>query len=285
MGGRGRLQIGLGLFKKVVVADYLALNLVDRTFSGPEHFTSVEMLAGVYGYALQIYCDFSGYSDIAIGIALLLGFRFPDNFRSPYLARSLQEFWRRWHMTLSRWLRDYLYISLGGSKRGTWLTYRNLMLTMLLGGLWHGASWMFVLWGAMHGLWLAVERWFVTRRARSPGASKAPGRVRVWIQRAVVFHFVCFAWIFFRSESMGTVGEVLVGLTQDWSSVSVAGPVLLVLAVGLGSQALSERWLGRVQGAFRRLHPTLQGAALALFLFTVDLLGPEGVAAFIYFQF
>jgi D-alanyl-lipoteichoic acid acyltransferase DltB (MBOAT superfamily) len=194
-------------------------------------------------------------------------------------------------MTLSRWLRDYLYIALGGSKGGGWLTYRNLMLTMLLGGLWHGASWMFVLWGGLHGVWLAAERWLRQRRVeRAPGdahrgTARAGGPLLAMAERLVIFHFVCFAWIFFRSESMGTVAEILTGLTRDWSSVQVAAPVLLTLAVGLGSQAISERSLEGIQAAFGRLHPSLQAAALALFLFTVDLLGPEGVAAFIYFQF
>jgi alginate O-acetyltransferase complex protein AlgI len=283
--GRGFRLIAGGLFKKVVIADTLATRLVDPVFSAPSEFTSPEILAAVYGYAAQIYCDFSAYSDIAIGCALLLGFRFPENFRSPYLADSLQDFWRRWHITLSRWLRDYLYISLGGSKGLRWKTYRNLMLTMLLGGLWHGASWMFVLWGAMHGAWLAVERWWRDRHAASGSTPGRPGVLRLWLQRVLVFHFVCFAWIFFRSESMGTVGEILEGLSRDWSSLALAPPVLLVLVLGLGSQAMSSARFERLQSIFGRLHPTLQGAALALFLFVVDLLGPEGVAAFIYFQF
>lgn len=280
---RGFRLIGGGMFKKVVIADTLATRLVDPVFSAPDNFSSPEILLAVYGYAAQIYCDFSAYSDIAIGCALLMGFRFPDNFRSPYLARSFRDFWRRWHMTLSRWLRDYLYISLGGSRTRGWLTYRNLMLTMLLGGLWHGASWMFVIWGALHGFWLAAERWL--RERRPPGQAGEAGLLRVWAQRFFVFHLVCLAWIFFRSESMTTVGEILGGLVRDWSSFHVAVPVLLTLAVGLGSQAIPERWLQRLQGKFAVLHPSLQGAALAVFLFAIDLLGPEGVAAFIYFQF
>jgi alginate O-acetyltransferase complex protein AlgI len=292
---RGFRLIGGGLFKKVVIADTLATRLVDPVFSAPADFTSPEILLAVYGYAAQIYCDFSAYSDIAIGCALLMGFAFPENFASPYLATSLRDFWRRWHMTLSRWLRDYLYIAMGGSKRGGWLTYRNLMLTMLLGGLWHGASWMFVIWGALHGVGLAVERWLREGGSGRPatevqaGLAVSEGGLRSWTtrwaSRFAVFHFVCFAWIFFRSESMGAVGGVLRGLTADWSSVTIGTPVLLTLLLGLGSQVFSERSVQRVQAVFARLHPTLQGAALALFLFTIDLLGPEGVAAFIYFQF
>ena len=145
-----RLILG-GLFKKIVIADVLATELVDGVFANPGGATGLETLLAIYGYALQIYGDFSGYSDIAIGIALLLGFRFGDNFDQPYRAASLQEFWRRWHISLSSWLRDYLYVSLGGSRRGRLLTYRNLLITMLLGGLWHGAGWTFVVWGALHG--------------------------------------------------------------------------------------------------------------------------------------
>src|SRR5438132_6071818 len=147
-----------GLFKKVVIANYLAGAIVDPVFGDPARHSSPEAIIGIVAYAVQIYCDFSGYTDIAIGVAKLLGFRFPQNFDRPYSARSVQEFWRRWHMTLSRWLRDYLYIPLGGNRKGRLLTYRNLLLTMLLGGLWHGAAWTFVAWGGVHGAGLAIER-------------------------------------------------------------------------------------------------------------------------------
>jgi len=165
-----------GLVKKVVLADLLARRLVDPVFTIPGQHSSVEVLVAVYGYAVQIYCDFSAYSDIAIGVALLLGFRFPENFDRPYAATSLQDFWRRWHLTLSRWLRDYVYIPLGGSRRGRRRTQLNLMLTMVLGGLWHGAAWTFVCWGALHGAGLATERTLDRRRARrrAPGHASAP---------------------------------------------------------------------------------------------------------------
>ena len=160
-----------GLVKKVVIADYLAVSIVDPVFGSPAAASSTDTLVAILGYAAQIYCDFSGYTDIAIGVAMLLGFRFPQNFNGPYRATDLQEFWRRWHMTLSRWLRDYLYIPLGGSRRGTGRTYVNLMITMLLGGLWHGASWTFVVWGAIHGTGLVVQRAFESWQARRSGAS------------------------------------------------------------------------------------------------------------------
>ncbi len=193
--------IATGLFKKVVIANYLAGGIVDEVFGAPTQASSLEILVGVYAYAVQIYADFSGYTDIAIGIALLLGFKFPQNFDSPYAAVSVQDFWRRWHMTLSRWLRDYVYIPLGGSRGGKLLTYRNLMLTMLIGGLWHGAGWTFVAWGAIHGLGLVSERWWRSR----PGYVAPPdtARHRAW-QRLLTFHFVCFAWIFFRADSFET---------------------------------------------------------------------------------
>ena len=164
-----------GLFKKVLVADFLAINLVDPVFGSPDAHSAAETIVAVYGYAAQIYCDFSGYTDMAIGLAMLLGYRFPQNFDRPYTAASLQEFWRRWHMTLSRWLRDYLYIPLGGSRRGSVRTYLNLMVTMLLGGLWHGASWTFVIWGGIHGTGLAIERWYRQRRTgRAAGPEAFP---------------------------------------------------------------------------------------------------------------
>ena len=149
--------IATGLFKKVVIANYLASHIVDQVFGAPGQHSSLEILIGIYAYAVQIYADFSGYTDIAIGLALLLGFKFPQNFDSPYAAVSLQDFWRRWHMTLSRWLRDYLYIPLGGNRKGTIITYRNLMLTMLIGGLWHGAGWTFIVWGGIHGVGLVLR--------------------------------------------------------------------------------------------------------------------------------
>lgn len=148
---RAFFLISGGLIKKVVIADLLATRLVDPVFNTPGQHSALETLVAIYGYSIQIYCDFSAYTEMAIGLALLLGFRFPDNFNRPYTALSLQDFWRRWHMTLSRWLRDYLYISLGGNRKGVRKTYRNLALTMLLGGLWHGAAWTFVIWGASTG--------------------------------------------------------------------------------------------------------------------------------------
>ena len=276
--------IATGLFKKVVIANYLASSIVDEVFAAPGQHSSLEILIAVYAYAVQIYADFSGYTDIAIGIALLLGFSFPQNFDSPYAAVSVQDFWRRWHMTLSRWLRDYVYIPLGGNRKGTVLTYRNLMLTMLIGGLWHGAAWTFVVWGGLHGLALAGERWWHGRRpARAHPASGWPR----WRARILTFHFVCFAWIFFRSDSFGSAWDMIEGLFTGWgeSSPLVTSGVLLAIAVGIGSQYLPARLPRVVMARFSRLPVLAQATVLALALMLTSVLGPEGVAPFIYFQF
>jgi alginate O-acetyltransferase complex protein AlgI len=169
MFGRGIFLIASGLFKKAIISDYISVNFVERIFDNPTLYSGVENLMGVYGYALQIYCDFSGYSDMAIGIALLLGFHFNKNFDSPYKSASITEFWRRWHISLSSWLKDYLYISLGGNRKGKIRQYANLVITMFLGGLWHGASWNFVVWGLFHGIALAAHKFWMTLTGRKKG--------------------------------------------------------------------------------------------------------------------
>jgi alginate O-acetyltransferase complex protein AlgI len=276
--------IATGLFKKVVIANYLASSIVDQVFAAPGQHSSLEILIAVYAYAVQIYADFSGYTDIAIGIALLLGFSFPQNFDSPYAAVSVQDFWRRWHMTLSRWLRDYVYIPLGGNRKGDVATYRNLMLTMLIGGLWHGAAWTFVVWGGLHGGALAFERW---RRERGIAPARRPRGWPLWRARLVTFHFVCFAWIFFRSDSFSSAWGMIEGLFTRWGEASplVTGGVLLAIAVGIGSQYLPARVPRILMARFSRLPLLGQATVLALALMLTSVLGPEGVAPFIYFQF
>ena len=270
-----------GLFKKVVVANTLAGAIVDPVFASPTQFSALEVMVGVYGYAVQIYADFSGYTDIAIGVALLMGFRFPDNFNSPYAAVSIQDFWRRWHMTLSRWLRDYLYIPLGGNRVSRAMTYRNLALTMVLGGLWHGAAWTFVIWGAFHGLLLAWERW----RTESSEYARAETPASRGIRRFVTFHLVCLGWVLFRADSMSRVGEIL-GRLFDWGPAPAVTPTVLVLiAGGIAVQYIPGDWRLRMQAAFSHLRPVAMTAALASFLLVLDGFGPEGVAPFIYFQF
>ena len=276
--------IATGLFKKVVIANYLASSIVDQVFAAPGQHSSLEMAVGAWAYAVQIYADFSGYTDIAIGVALLLGIRFPQNFDRPYSATSLQDFWRRWHMTLSRWLRDYVYIPLGGNRRGNVATYRNLMLTMLIGGLWHGAAWTFVVWGGLHGAALAGERWW--RERRGAPARRATGWP-LWRARILTFHFVCLAWIFFRSDSFASAWDMIEGLFTQWGRPSplVTSGVLLALAVGIGSQYLPARVPRILMARFSRLPVLAQATVLALALMLTSVLGPEGVAPFIYFQF
>ena len=262
--GLGLLLITTGLFKKAVISDYIGVNFVDRVFEAPALYSGFENLMGVYGYALQIYCDFSGYSDMAIGIGLLLGYRLPLNFNAPYQSASIREFWRRWHISLSAWLRDYLYISLGGNRHGRWRTYLYLLITMLLGGLWHGASWRFVFWGALHGVALALDRLLTDTRmdiqqrynawldrldevaiARAAAGEADPSSEWVrrlrwmsqgWLSLALsvllhlggvffTFHFVCFCWIFFRAETYGLAWEMIGQILNQFNG-SIAWEVL-----------------------------------------------------------
>jgi D-alanyl-lipoteichoic acid acyltransferase DltB (MBOAT superfamily) len=276
--------IATGLFKKVVIANYLATHITDRVFAVPGSHSSAEILVAVYAYAVQIYADFSGYTDIAIGLALLLGFTFPQNFDSPYAAVSLRDFWRRWHMTLSRWLRDYLYIPLGGNRKGRVRTYANLMITMLLGGLWHGASWTFVVWGGIHGTGLAVEH---ARRDRPGYVEPTPGRAGIWLRRLLTFNVVCFAWIFFRSDSIARAWQMITGLVTRWGAPSplVTAGVLFWIVVGIASQYLPARVPRLVVARFSRLPLVGQAAVLGAALMLVNAMGPQGIAPFIYFRF
>jgi D-alanyl-lipoteichoic acid acyltransferase DltB (MBOAT superfamily) len=291
--------IAAGLFKKVVVASFLADRIVDPLFSSPAQHGGLEALVGIYAYAIQIFADFSGYTDMAIGLAALLGFRFPQNFNSPYVATSVQDFWRRWHMTLSRWLRDYVYIPLGGSRKGRRRTYINVFLTMLLGGLWHGAAWTFVVWGALHGAWQVLERFWRERSpAAVPGASRSTGPLgpdaprsagplgplTPWVGRLVTFNVVCLGWVFFRADSFRTAGEVLSRLFQP-SATPLDMVVPLVVGLMLAAQFVPPDLMGRARGGLAQVHPAVLGLGLAMAVVVVDVLGPEGVAPFIYFKF
>jgi len=288
---RAFFLIASGLFLKVVIASYLAGAIVDDVFGTPERYGAVDTLVGVYGYAVQIFADFCGYTNIAIGVALLLGFQFPQNFDDPYTASSPRDFWRRWHMTLSRWLRDYLYIPLGGNRKGPRRTYVNLMLVMLLGGLWHGAGWTFVIWGGLHGAGLAAEHWWSERRdARLPGGLEPQGPPRGWAlawRRLATFHFVCLGWVFFRAESLGDAFSVLGRIAAGWTQAPelVSSGVALAIAVGIGAQYVPTEAFGRLMASFSRRSPVVQGACLALALTVIGALGPAGVAPFIYFRF
>ncbi|MBU0552205.1 MBOAT family protein [Myxococcota bacterium] len=285
MGGRGLYLIALGLFKKIVIADFLALNIVDRVFAMPSGFSAFEVLFGIYGYAFQIYCDFSGYSDIAIGSALLLGFTFPDNFNAPYKAGNLQEFWRRWHISLSSWLRDYLYIPLGGSKDGPVMTYRNLLLTMLLGGLWHGAGWNFIIWGALHGGAQAVLRFWQRRRARR-GGMVLLGGWRKPIAVFITFHYVCFAWIFFRAPTFDNAMDVLRTLgTLSFSAANLTPSILLTLGVATLTHFWPRASFDALVRGFTRLPAPLQALAVIAVGFGLKAAASTDVVPFIYFQF
>jgi len=276
-----------GLFKKIVVSSVIASNIVDPVFGAPGSHSALEVLVAIYGYAVVIYADFSAYTDIAIGVAELLGFRFPLNFDRPYAATSLQDFWRRWHMTLSRWLRDYLYIPLGGNRGGEVRTARNIMITMLLGGLWHGAGWTFVIWGGYHGVGQVVGRW--RRRHRLANGRPAEPTTTAGIVRArlVTFHLVCLGWVFFRAGSIGAASAVLSRLASGWSSpTTIVTPLVVVAIVGMLALQNAPRTVApRIEVGFSRLAPALQGVALACVLFAITALGPQGVAPFIYFRF
>jgi alginate O-acetyltransferase complex protein AlgI len=272
-----------GLFKKVVVSSYLAARIVDPAFGDPSALSAIDALFAILGYAIVIYADFSGYTDIAIGIAKLLGFRFPKNFDRPYAAASIQDFWRRWHMTLSRWLRDYLYIPLGGNRRGRRRTYINVMVTMILGGLWHGAAWTFVLWGAYHGALLAGHQWRASRGVVSEDGSRL-----VFVRRrAATFALVCVGWVLFRADSVATAVTMLSRLLTGWFTPSeLVTPVVVFTVVGMLALQYWPRELGLwLQSGLSRMRPAALGVVLGLALLVIVILGPPGVAPFIYFQF
>jgi alginate O-acetyltransferase complex protein AlgI len=275
-----------GLFKKVVISSYVAATIVDPVFADPARHSSLEVLFAMWGYAVVIYADFSGYTDIAIGIAKLLGFQFPQNFDRPYSARSLQDFWRRWHITLSRWLRDYLYIPLGGSKKGETRTYVNIMITMVLGGLWHGAAWTFVFWGAYHGVGQSLGAWRRKRMAdRNITPPETPGRI--WAQRIITFNLVCVGWVFFRSETLSLAFSMLGRLFTGWGSPSLLVTPLLVLTIFgvLAMQYMPHRPADLLQARVSALKPVAMGLIFAVVLFIIVTMGPQGVAPFIYFRF
>ncbi|HUY22014.1 MAG TPA: MBOAT family protein [Acidimicrobiales bacterium] len=284
--GRAAWLVAAGLFKKVVISSYVESAIVRPVFSAPHQHSALEVLFGIYGFAVQIYADFSGYTDIAIGLALFLGFRFPDNFDAPYTARNLQDFWRRWHMTLSRWLRDYLYIPLGGSRGSRWRVARNIMVTMVLGGLWHGAAWTFVAWGAIHGFGQVGGH---VRRARRTAAGLEPlpgGTLRVALQRVVTFHIVCLGWVFFRADSFSTATTLLGRLFTAWGRAPLVTPLLVVAIAGtIALQYLPTDAVGRTQRVFARQRLGVQGAILGVALLVITTLGPQGVAPFIYYRF
>ncbi|HLJ08359.1 MAG TPA: MBOAT family O-acyltransferase [Acidimicrobiia bacterium] len=280
-------MIMAGLFKKVVVSSYVSTAIVQPVFSAPSGHSAPEVVFAAWGYAVQIYCDFSGYTDIAIGLALLLGVRFPVNFDAPYTARNLQDFWRRWHITLSRWLRDYLYIPLGGNRGSDAFVVRNLMITMVLGGLWHGANWTFVVWGALHGVGQSVghlrRRWRVSRGL----PAVAEGALRSTFQRFWTFQYVCLGWVFFNATSFSNAMSILGRLFTGWGTASpLITPLLVLVIIGtVEAQFVPRGLLRNLQRVFSEQRALVQAGVLAAILLGVTTLGPTGVAPFIYYRF
>ena len=265
----------VGLVKKVAIADSLAREIVDPVFGVPQAYSAPDVWLACYAYAVQIFCDFSGYTDIAIGTALLLGFVFPQNFDRPYRSASLREFWRRWHITLSRFLRDFLYIPLGGSRGGKWRTLRNLMITMTLGGLWHGAAWGFVLWGVIHGTALVVEH-LLRGRVSMPR----------WLGWLIAFHVVVLAWIPFRAPDLELAATFASRLVEPGPATLWTVPVVLVTFLVIALQLLPERPLDVIRVRFEQLHPVALGVSMAtVILLVAATVSNQGVPPFIYFQF
>ncbi len=281
----------IGLVKKAIISDYISLNFVDRIFDEPALYSGFECLMGIYGYALQIYCDFSGYSDMAIGIALLLGFRFPKNFDAPYKSATITEFWRRWHISLSSWLRDYLYISLGGNRKGKVRTYINLIITMVLGGLWHGAAIRFVLWGTLHGvalalhkMWLAIVPW-----------SKANGQDMNPVSRVLgvilTFHIVCLSWLLFRAEDMQTVHLMLYQILHSFNTSIIPQVVLgykevfALIIIGYGMHFMPAAIDSDLQRKVASTSFWWQVAMVVIAAWCVMQIKSSDIQPFIYFQF
>jgi len=323
-----------GLVKKIFIGDYIAVNFVDRVFAAPVSYSGFENLMAMFGYSLQVYVDFSGYTDIAIGVALLMGYRLPQNFNSPYKARNVGEFWKRWHMSLSSWLKDYLYIPIGGNRNGSTFSYVglgvilavvvllagklilvpvfaalvlvvgllayffpkvkrqvdtniNLMLTMLLGGLWHGASWQFIIWGGLNGVGLVIYKFW---RKISPWENKNNIAVTVW-RIAFTFSFITFTRVFFRSESMEVVRGMLHQIGTDMQ-LSVIPPVLIaykwvfvVMLFGFFIHWLSEKWKQRIQNCFINSPLWLQAVIATVVVIVVYQSVSSDMQPFIYFQF
>lgn len=333
-----------GLIKKAVISDYISINFVDRVFDAPNSYSAFENLIATYGYAIQIYCDFSGYSDMAIGLALLLGYRLPINFNVPYQSASITEFWRRWHISLSTWLRDYLYISVGGNRNGSFggyffpslffigviiwgitiydtsaiplyigvgsavlflatiffakeskralFTNFNLMTTMLLGGLWHGASLRFIVWGALHGLALAFHKLFMEFFPKIENLPKWWKRTWHFLSVLITFHFVSFCWIFFRARDFDTALQIIYNISnikidiEKWQVLFKAyQPVMVLLLIGFVWHFLPKRLVNGMGRVFSISPIPIKAAIIGLVFWLVYAMASTGPQPFIYFQF
>ncbi|MBU0716854.1 MAG: MBOAT family protein, partial [Planctomycetes bacterium] len=279
----GGYLIFWGLFKKAVIADNLAV-VVDRAFAADVSPAGGAVMVAVYAFAIQIYCDFSGYTDIARGCAKMMGFDICLNFNLPYFACNPVEFWRRWHISLSSWLRDYLYIPLGGNRRGPGRTCINLMVTMVLGGLWHGAAWTFVAWGAYQGVLLATYKASASLMKRIVPAVAASSIVSPWVARIVFFQFVSLGWLIFRAESLGQVGDMLGALFLPWSLRGTGVTTLVACTLPLLIVELAQHWKSDLDIVLRWPAP-IRGLAYTAGFFGLLLFGDELAKPFIYFQF
>ncbi len=276
-----------GLVKKMLIGDYLAVNLIDRVFSNPTGYTGFENLMALYGYSLQVYCDFSGYTDIAIGVALLMGFRLPRNFNSPYKAENLGNFWKRWHISLSSWLKDYLYIPLGGNQHGAVRTNINLMLVMLIGGLWHGASWQFVIWGGLNGLGILVYKYW---KRISPYENSTLLIAHFW-KVFLTFNFITFTRIWFRSDSMEHARQLI---SQIWNnfSFSIIPEVLVsykmvfaIMLIGYLMHWLPSSVKSWYRDWFINTPVYVKPVIVVMVIFVIYQFWSAGLQPFIYFQF
>jgi D-alanyl-lipoteichoic acid acyltransferase DltB (MBOAT superfamily) len=286
--GHALFLIGSGLVKKMIISDYISINFVDRVFDQPVLYSGFENLMAVYGYTLQIYCDFSGYTDIAIGVALLLGFRLPINFNSPYHAESISDFWRRWHISLSSWLRDYLYIPLGGNRKGVFRTGVNLLITMLLGGLWHGAHLRFIIWGGLHGLALLVHKGI---QRFSPLRKERKSPLRKFIGVVLTFHFVAFCWIFFRADDMQSALAIIRRIATP-TSFPLIGEIVenyrkffIILAVGFFIHWLPAQRKEQLRGRYIRFSLPVKMLLAVLLFFFIYQMKSSVILPFVYFQF
>lgn len=333
-----------GLLKKAVISDYISLNFVDRVFDAPNSYTAFENLMAVYGYTLQIYCDFSGYSDMAIGLALLMGFSLPKNFDTPYQSKNITEFWRRWHISLSTWLKDYLYISVGGNRAGslwgyffpslffvglllwsfsivtisfvplavtlvailvfvlsfllsknhekTRVTNFNLMTTMLLGGLWHGASFRFIIWGALHGIALAVHKYYMELFPKKETQNPISKKIGNLLALLLTFHFVAFCWIFFRAKDFPIALQIIENIQNiHWQPEAfltiIKGyqNVFLLLAIGYLWHSVPKGVNAKLFSLFHQMPLVVKSLCLALVMWVVYATASSGPQPFIYFQF
>lgn len=287
--GQGLFFILCGAIKKVIISDYISVNFVERIFENPTLYSGLENLLGVYGYALQIYCDFSGYSDMAIGLALLLGFRFPINFNSPYRSLDITDFWRRWHISLSSWLRDYLYISLGGNRKGKFRQYLNLIITMFLGGLWHGASLNFVFWGLLHGIALAIHKVWMKLMGIKKGTVLPAWRRVLGI--VITFHFVCFCWIFFRNTSFQNSHDMIAQITTAFHpellSQVITGywRVLAMMLLGYLIHFIPRPWKDTAATQLTNMPLIAKAVVMLVVIWVIIQMRSTDIQPFIYFQF